>query len=94
MKQTLNYAIAVRAASKTRRLFSRDDTVDLFRDVLCSIFGLRHTYNTKVGNECVVLNASCALTQPKLRSWRIRWRAQARLDRRDARDARQGLVPR
>ena len=58
VKQTLDYAISVRAASKGRRLFTRDETVDLFRDVLCTIFGLRHTYNTKVGNECVSLPRS------------------------------------
>ena len=43
VKQTLDYAISVRAASKGRRLFTRDETVDLYRDVLSTIFGLRHT---------------------------------------------------
>jgi len=56
--QTLRFASATRAPnSKYRVTFgengSRSDYIDLTREVLATILGLRHTYNTKVGNDMI-----------------------------------------
>ncbi|GAA5967234.1 hypothetical protein JCM3765_001744 [Sporobolomyces pararoseus] len=53
VKQTLNFAAATRAPAKDGRIKTRKETIEGRRDVLASLLGLRHTYNTKVGNDIV-----------------------------------------
>ncbi|WFD00124.1 hypothetical protein MYAM1_002870 [Malassezia yamatoensis] len=57
--QTLNFAAATRAPSTKYRITppdaaeGRKQYIDYTREVLATILGLRHTYNTKVGNDMV-----------------------------------------
>lgn len=53
VKETLNFAAATRAPAKESRLGSRKETIETRRDVLASLLGLKHTYNTKVGDDYV-----------------------------------------
>ncbi|GAA6060988.1 hypothetical protein JCM10212_000674 [Sporobolomyces blumeae] len=53
VKETLNFAAATRAPAKAGRLGTRKETIETRRDVLASLLGLKHTYNTKVGNDYV-----------------------------------------
>ncbi|WFD22771.1 hypothetical protein MEQU1_001448 [Malassezia equina] len=56
--QTLRFASATRAPNAKYRVTlgesgDRREYVDLTREVLATILGLRHTYNTKVGNDMI-----------------------------------------
>ncbi|KAI3624284.1 hypothetical protein GLX27_003060 [Malassezia furfur] len=57
--QTLNFATATRAPSTRYRITlpdapdDRQQYIDYTREVLATILGLRHTYNTKVGNDMI-----------------------------------------
>jgi hypothetical protein len=51
--QTLTFASAARTPASDARVGSRNDAIDRKRDVLLSLFGLKHTINTKVGNDVV-----------------------------------------
>jgi hypothetical protein len=51
--QTLTFASAARTPASDARVGSRKDAIDRKRDVLLSLFGLKHTINTKVGNDVV-----------------------------------------
>ncbi|GAA5925123.1 hypothetical protein JCM10213_000539 [Rhodosporidiobolus nylandii] len=51
--QTLTFASATRTPAADARVGSRKETIDRKRDVLMSLFGLKHTVNTKVGNDVV-----------------------------------------
>lgn len=51
--QTLDFAAATRTPASGARLGSRQEAIQNTRDVLVSLFGLRHTLNTKVGNDIV-----------------------------------------
>ncbi|WFD27171.1 hypothetical protein MNAN1_002167 [Malassezia nana] len=56
--QTLRFASATRAPNAKYRITlgesgDRREYVDLTREVLATILGLRHTYNTKVGNDMI-----------------------------------------
>ena len=56
--QTLTFATATRAPNAKYRITmnengSRKEYVDVTREVLATILGLRHTYNTKVGNDMI-----------------------------------------
>jgi len=51
--QTLDFAAATRTPASAARIGSRQEAVQNTRDVLVSLFGLRHTLNTKVGNDIV-----------------------------------------
>jgi len=53
VNQTLTFAAATRAPAKDGRIKTRKETVEGRRDVLASLLGLKHTYNTKVGNDYV-----------------------------------------
>ncbi|GAA6016702.1 hypothetical protein JCM11491_000212 [Sporobolomyces phaffii] len=53
VNQTLTFAAATRAPAKDGRVNSRKETIEGRRDVLASLLGLKHTYNTKVGNDYV-----------------------------------------
>ncbi|KAL8280941.1 hypothetical protein RQP46_006620 [Phenoliferia psychrophenolica] len=51
--QTLTFAAATRTPASDARTGTRSEAVADTRDVLISLFGLRHTLNTKVGNDIV-----------------------------------------
>ena len=51
--QTLTFATASRAPAAQQRLGSREEYVKTLKAVQLAIFGLRHTVNTKVGNDYV-----------------------------------------
>ncbi|TNY24740.1 putative SNQ2-ABC transporter [Rhodotorula diobovata] len=51
--QTLSFAAAARTPAVGGRIDSRKETVERKRDVLLSLFGLKHTFNTKVGDDIV-----------------------------------------
>lgn len=51
--QTLDFAAASRTPAQAARLGTRDESIRETRDVLVTLFGLRHTLNTKVGNDTV-----------------------------------------
>ncbi|CDK26265.1 unnamed protein product [Kuraishia capsulata CBS 1993] len=51
--QTLKFAIACRAPSFDWPDFSENKYIETFRDILCTVYGLTHTKNTKVGNDYI-----------------------------------------
>lgn len=57
--QTLDFAAATRAPQEKRRVtlanenHSRPEYISMVRESIATILGLRHTYNTKVGNDLV-----------------------------------------
>ncbi|KAA8650140.1 hypothetical protein EYZ11_011024 [Aspergillus tanneri] len=51
--QTLEFAASVRTPSKRLNGMSRDEYAQLMTKVVMAVFGLSHTYNTKVGNDTV-----------------------------------------
>lgn len=51
--ETLTFASAARTPSAAARVGSRQEAIDNKRDVLLTLFGLKHTYNTKVGDDVV-----------------------------------------
>ncbi|GAA5913660.1 hypothetical protein JCM5296_007276 [Sporobolomyces johnsonii] len=51
--ETLTFAASTRAPAKGGRLGSRQESIEGRRDVLMSLLGLKHTFNTKVGNDIV-----------------------------------------
>jgi ATP-binding cassette subfamily G (WHITE) protein 2 (SNQ2) len=57
--QTLSFAAASRTPSETRRIdaegqqLSRSQYTQAFVDILATILGLKHTFNTKVGNDVI-----------------------------------------
>lgn len=55
VSQTLKFAATTRAPQAKARIDgkSREEHINDTRDVLATTFGLRHTYNTKVGNDYV-----------------------------------------
>ncbi|CCH62834.1 hypothetical protein TBLA_0I01760 [Henningerozyma blattae CBS 6284] len=53
VQQTLDFAIACRTPAVRVNNVSRKEYIAAIRDLYCTIFGLRHTYNTKVGNDFV-----------------------------------------
>ncbi|EDO19286.1 hypothetical protein Kpol_1036p28 [Vanderwaltozyma polyspora DSM 70294] len=53
VKQTLDFAIACKTPAKRVDDVSRAEYIAATRDLFATIFGLRHTYNTKVGNDFV-----------------------------------------
>ena len=54
--ETLTFAASARTPSEKGRVGSREEAIADTRDVLVSLFGLRHTLNTKVGNDIVSLD--------------------------------------
>ncbi|QLG71869.1 hypothetical protein HG535_0C02190 [Zygotorulaspora mrakii] len=53
VKQTLDFAIACKTPSVRVHNVSRQEYIDQTRDLFATIFGLTHTYDTKVGNDFV-----------------------------------------
>lgn len=53
VKQTLDFAIACKIPSKRLSEHTEQGYIDFNRDFLATVFGLRHTYGTKVGNDFV-----------------------------------------
>ncbi|KAJ5949948.1 hypothetical protein N7454_001532 [Penicillium verhagenii] len=51
--QTLEFAAAVRTPSRRLQNVSRDEYAQKMTQVIMAVFGLSHTYNTKVGNDVV-----------------------------------------
>ncbi|CAI6422690.1 ASN_HP2_G0008360.mRNA.1.CDS.1 [Saccharomyces cerevisiae] len=53
VKQTLDFAIACKTPALRVNNVSKKEYIASRRDLYATIFGLRHTYNTKVGNDFV-----------------------------------------
>lgn len=53
VKQTLDFAIACKTPAKRVNNMSTQEYIDFTRDFYATIFGLTHTYDTKVGNDFV-----------------------------------------
>ncbi|KAL3232856.1 Protein SNQ2 [Nakaseomyces bracarensis] len=53
VQQTLDFAIACKTPSRRVNDVSREEYIASTRDLHATIFGLRHTYHTKVGNDFV-----------------------------------------
>ncbi|GMM58019.1 ATP-binding cassette transporter [Maudiozyma humilis] len=53
VQQTLDFAIACKTPSRRVNGISRSQYIASTRELYATIFGLRHTYNTKVGNDFV-----------------------------------------
>ncbi|KAK9428113.1 ABC-2 type transporter-domain-containing protein [Lipomyces doorenjongii] len=53
VNQTLSFAAAIKAPKIRAGHVSRKEYVQDMRDFLATVFGLRHTYNTRVGDEYV-----------------------------------------
>ena len=51
--QTLEFAAAARTPSARRQGLSREEYAKSFTKVMMAVFGLSHTYNTKVGSDTV-----------------------------------------
>jgi ABC-type multidrug transport system ATPase subunit len=51
--QTLEFAAAARTPAHRFRGMSRDEHAKYAAQVIMAVFGLSHTYNTKVGNDFV-----------------------------------------
>ncbi|KAJ5880864.1 uncharacterized protein N7473_011917 [Penicillium subrubescens] len=77
--QTLEFAAAARTPSARREGLSREEYARSFTKVMMAVFGLSHTYNTKVGNDTVrgvsggerkrVSIAEMALARAPLAAW-------------------------
>ena len=53
VKQTLDFAIACKTPAKRVNNVTRQEYINSTRELYATIFGLRHTYNTIVGNDFV-----------------------------------------
>lgn len=53
VQQTLDFAIKCKMPAKRANDMSKQEYVDFMRDMLATVFGLRHTYKTKVGNDFI-----------------------------------------
>ncbi|CAL9734683.1 protein Snq2p [Monosporozyma servazzii] len=53
VQQTLDFAIACKTPAKRVNNVSREEYIASIRELYATIFGLRHTYQTKVGNDFV-----------------------------------------
>ena len=53
VQQTLDFAIACKTPAKRVNDVSKEEYIKSTRELYATIFGLRHTYNTKVGNDFV-----------------------------------------
>jgi len=53
VQQTLDFAIACKTPAKRVNNISRSEYIASTRELYATIFGLRHTYNTKVGNDFI-----------------------------------------
>lgn len=53
MDQTLTFAIACKTPEMRINGVTRDEFINAKKEILATVFGLRHTYHTKVGNDFV-----------------------------------------
>uniref|UniRef100_A0A0L0P8N6 Atp dependent transporter multidrug resistance n=1 Tax=Candidozyma auris TaxID=498019 RepID=A0A0L0P8N6_CANAR len=53
VEQTLDFAIRCKMPDKRVNDMSKDDYVKFMREMLATVFGLRHTFKTKVGNDFI-----------------------------------------
>ncbi|KAJ7455204.1 pleiotropic drug resistance ABC transporter [Mycena galericulata] len=53
VEQTLRFAASLRAPQAQARFQSREEYVDTMVEILCTVFGLRHVRDTKVGNNAI-----------------------------------------
>ncbi|KAK6457757.1 ABC-2 type transporter-domain-containing protein [Scheffersomyces xylosifermentans] len=53
VEQTLKFAIACKTPNIRINGISRDEFINAMKEILATVFGLRHTYKTKVGNDFV-----------------------------------------
>lgn len=53
VKQTLDFALACKVPGTRINNQTVQEYIDFTRDMLATVFGLRHTYNTKVGNDYI-----------------------------------------
>ncbi|CDO93536.1 unnamed protein product [Kluyveromyces dobzhanskii CBS 2104] len=53
VQQTLDFAVACKTPSRRINNFTRQQYTEFMRDLYATIFGLKHTYNTKVGDDFV-----------------------------------------
>lgn len=53
VEQTLRFAIACKTPELRVNDVSREKFIDALKEILATVFGLRHTYHTKVGNDFV-----------------------------------------
>ncbi|OWB69880.1 hypothetical protein B5S30_g5316 [[Candida] boidinii] len=53
VKQTIDFALKTKTPAKRVDNMSRKEYVDSMRDLWCTVFGIRHTYPTNVGNDFV-----------------------------------------
>ena len=53
MGQTLEFAASVRTPSNRIQGMSRQEFCEYVAKVVMAVFGLSHTYNTKVGNDFI-----------------------------------------
>lgn len=53
VEQTLRFAIACKTPKLRVNDVSRERFIDSLKEILATVFGLRHTYHTKVGNDFV-----------------------------------------
>jgi hypothetical protein len=79
VKQTLAFALKTRTPRERPDGMSRSQYRKTFLDILGRIFGIEHTFDTRVGNE-VYLNRNCAYV---VHSWCVRGRKETRFNRRD-----------
>ncbi|AOA65255.1 Plasma membrane ATP-binding cassette (ABC) transporter [Komagataella phaffii CBS 7435] len=53
VKQTIDFALKMKTPAKRVDGIPRKKYIDTMRDLWCTVFGLRHTYGTKVGNDFI-----------------------------------------
>ncbi|CAH2351739.1 protein Snq2p [[Candida] railenensis] len=53
VEQTLNFAIGCKTPEMRINGISREEFIGAMKEILATVFGLRHTYHTKVGNDYV-----------------------------------------
>lgn len=53
VKQTLKFAVACRTPATRPKGVSREEYINVMVDMLGTVFGLRHTFGTKVGNDVI-----------------------------------------
>jgi len=76
VKQTLAFALKARTPKELPEQMSRSQYRNSFLDILLTIFGIKHTVNTRVGNEVPSLCTSTYVVYP----WYFWWREKESVD--------------
>jgi len=79
VKQTLAFAMKAKTPNELPEQMSRRQYRNTFLDILFTIFGIKHTVNTRVGNEVTCLCTSTYVVYPR-NFW---WREKESVDCRD-----------